>query len=307
MPPTTTPNGTTDLRKRLQDPDTQDALLRLLDRLDTIERTVDRLERLDAQLPMLLSTATDVVDAELTRAADRGVVLDERTREALALAEKLTEPHTVAALTRLMDRLDQIEELAALADQVPGVMATTVDTLDDALTRAADRGVVLDERARQGLHLLEQLTEPETAQALSAVMDRADHLEDLMQLVDRAPDAIATVVDMLDAEVAKAYARGHSPEETLRQTVGALGRLGELFRTDEFEALLDSGVLDPEALNVVGSLGAALVDTQKEATRGDTPKRGIFGLLGALRDPDVQHAIGFLTQFAKKFGQNLRG
>lgn len=307
MSTTTTPNGTTDLRKRLQDPDTQDALLRLLDRLDTIERTVDRLERLDAQLPMLLSTATDVVDAELTRAADRGVVLDERTREALALAEKLTEPQTAAALTRLMDRLDQMEDLAALADQVPGVVATSVDTLDDALTRAADRGVVLDERAREGLHLLEQLTEPETARALAAVMDRADQLEDLMQLVDRAPDAIATVVDMLDAEVAKAYARGHSPEETLRQTVGTLGRLGELFRTDEFEALLDSGVLDPEALNVVGSLGAALVDTQKEATRGKTPKRGVFGLLGALRDPDVQHAIGFLTQFAKKFGQNLRG
>jgi hypothetical protein len=304
--PTTTTNGTSALRKRLQDPDTQDALLRLLDRLDTIDRMVDTLERLEAQVPVALTTATDVVDDELTKAASRGVVLDERAREALALAEKLTEPETARALSHLMDRLDQIEELAALADRLPAVVATTADTLDDALTRAADRGVVLDERAREGLRLLEQLTEPQTAQALSAVLGRADQLDDLMQLVDRAPDAIAAVVDMLDAEVAKAYAQGHSPEETLRQTVGALGRLGELFRTDEFQALLDSGVLDPEALNVVGSLGAALVDTQKEAKRGQTPQRGLFGLVGALRDPDVQHALGFLTRFAKKFGQNLR-
>ena len=63
---------------------------------------------------------------------------------------------------------------------------------------------------------------------------------------------------------------------------------------------------DPEALRTVGSLGAALVETQKESDRGETPQRGFFGLLGALRDPDVQHAIGFLTTFAKRFGQNLR-
>lgn len=306
MPATTTPNGTPALRKRLQDPETQDALLRLLDRLDTIDRMVDTLERLETQLPLALSTAADVVDAELTEAADRGVVLDERAREALALAEKLTEPRTTAALSQLMDRLDQIEELAAVADQLPGVAAATVDTLDDALTRAANRGVVLDERAREGLRLLEALTEPATADALRSIVGRTEQLDDLLRLADHAPDAIATVVDVMDAEIGKAYARGYSPEETLRQTVGALGRLGELFRTDEFQALLDSGVLDPEALRVVGSLGAALVDTQKEAERGRTPQQGLFGLVGALRDPDVQHAIGFLTQFAKKFGRNLQ-
>jgi len=82
--------------------------------------------------------------------------------------------------------------------------------------------------------------------------------------------------------------------------------LSEVFRTDEFRALLDSGVLDPEALQVIGGLGTALVESQKEATRGETPKRGMFGLLGALRDPDVQHAVGFLTSFAKRFGRQLR-
>jgi uncharacterized protein YjgD (DUF1641 family) len=57
----------------------------------------------------------------------------------------------------------------------------------------------------------------------------------------------------------------------------------------------------------VGSLGSALVESQKEAQKGEIPKRGLFGLFGALRDPDVQHAVGFITTFAKKFGRNLRG
>jgi uncharacterized protein YjgD (DUF1641 family) len=302
---TTHTNGAVDLEKRLQDPETREALVHLLDRLDTIERAVDLLDRLEHQMPHALETGADMLDDELTRAAERGVVFDERAGEALRLAEKLTEPETVDVLTALLDRLDRLEQLAALADRVPDAAMITVDSIDDALTRAAERGVVLDERAKEGLVLLEKMTEPDTAQALGAVLDRAEHLERLSELAASAPDLIATVVDMLDAEYARAAETGYDPERLLRQTLGSLGRLGELFQSDEFEALLDSGVLDPEALQAVGSLGSALVESQKEAQRGETPRRGVFGLIGALRDPDVQRAIGFVLSFAKKFGRAL--
>lgn len=302
---TTHTNGAVDLEKRLQDPETREALVHLLDRLDTIERAVDLLDRLEHQMPHALETGADMLDDELTRAAERGVVFDERAGEALRLAEKLTEPETVDVLTALLDRLDRLEQLAALADQVPDAAMITVDSIDEALTRAAERGVVLDERAREGLVLLEKMTEPDTAQALGAVLDRAEHLERLSELAASAPDVIATVVDMLDAEYARAAETGYNPERLLRQTIGSLGRLGELFQSDEFEALLDSGVLDPEALEAVGSLGSALVESQKEAQRGETPQRGFFGVIGALRDPDVQRAIGFVMSFAKKFGRAL--
>lgn len=304
---TTRTNGAVDLDKRLQDPETREALVHLLDRLDTIERAVDALERIERQMPDAVEMTADVIDEELTRAAERGVVLDERAGGALQLAEKLTEPHTVEVLTALMDRLDRLEQLAELADQLPDAALVTVDSIDDALTRAADRGVVVDERAREGLMLLEKMTEPETAAALGAVIDRAEHLERLSALAEDAPDAIATAVDILDAEYAKAAQSGYDPEQILRQAFSSLSRLGELFQSDEFEALLDSGVLDPEALQAVGSLGSALVESQKEAQRGGIPKRGLFGLFGALRDPDVQHAVGFITTFAKKFGRDLRG
>jgi len=209
-------------------------------------------------------------------------------------------------LSTLIDRLDQLEAVARLAEDVPDATMVAVDTIDDALTRAAARGVVVDERAREGLMLLEKMTEPDTAAALGAVLDRAEHLERLSALAEEVPDVIATVVDILDTEYAEAARNGHDPEQLLRQTFSSLSRLSELFQSDEFEALLDSGVLDPEALQAVGSLGSALVESQKAAQRDEIPSRGVFGLLGALRDPDVQRAVGFITTFAKKFGQNLR-
>jgi len=303
---TTSPNGTADLQKRLQDPETAEALHHLLDRLDTIERAVDTLDQLEHTLPGAFAATADVVDDELTRAAERGVVFDERAGEAVKLAEKLTEPETVEVLTQLIDRLDQLEQLAELTDQIPDAALIAADSIDDALARAAERGVVFDERAREGLTLLEKLTEPQTAQALGNLLDQSEQLEQLAELAESAPDAIATVVDILDHEYMRAAEAGYDPEQTLRQAIGALGRLGELFRSDEFEALLESGVLDPQALRVVGGLGSALVESQKEAQRGETPSHGLFGLFGALRDPDVQHALGFLTSVAKKFGRNLR-
>jgi len=303
---TTSSNGTAELQKRLQEPETAEALHRLLDRLDAIERAIDTLDRLEHTLPGALAASADVVDDELTRAAERGVVFDERAGEALKLAEKLTEPDTADTLARLIDRLDELERLADLAEELPGATSMAVDTLDDALTRAAERGVVFDERAREGLTLLEKLTEPQTAAAIGKLLDQSEQLEQLAELAETAPDAIATVVDILDHEYMRAAEAGYDPEQTLRQAVGALGRLGELFRSDEFEALLESGVLDPQALRVVGGLGSALVESQKEAQRGETPSHGLFGLFGALRDPDVQHALGFLTSVAKKFGRNLQ-
>lgn len=235
---TTTTNGAPDLQARLQDPQTRAALTRLLDRLDTIDRAVDVLERLEAQLPGGLSTAMDIVDAELTAAADRGVVLDERVGEALSLAEKLTEPRTASALHELLDRLDR--------------------------------------------------------------------LAPLIEWLDAAPEALAMATDVFDDEVRRLHDAGVDPEQGLRDALGALGRLAALFRTDEFRALLDSGVLDPRTLKVIGRLGTALVETQDEAARGETPSRGLFGLLGALRDDDVRRTIGFLTRFAQTFGRQLR-
>ncbi|HKL88149.1 MAG TPA: hypothetical protein VJ884_04020, partial [Salinibacter sp.] len=166
-------NGAVNLEERLEEPETRQALVHLLDRLDTIERAVDALERIEERMPDAVEMTADMVDEELTRAAERGVVLDERAGGALQLAEKLTEPHTVEVLTALIDRLDRLEQLAELADQLPDAAMVTVDSIDDALTRAADRGVVVDERAREGLMLLEKMTEPETAAALGAVIDRA--------------------------------------------------------------------------------------------------------------------------------------
>jgi uncharacterized protein YjgD (DUF1641 family) len=70
----------------------------------------------------------------------------------------------------------------------------------------------------------------------------------------------------------------------------------------ELNALLNSGVLAPGTLAIVGELGHALTDTAA-APPVDV---GPVGLLKALGQPDVQRALGFLVTFAERFGRRLR-
>lgn len=214
-------NGTTSLEERLNNPETAEALHRLLDRLDTIEEAVERLEALTAQGPAMAAMMTDMADDVYHTAEEAGIDLDERLRLALQLAERLTAPRTVAVLTTLTDRMDQLEQLIAMADQAPGFVAMAADMFDD-VYRAAEEA-------------------------------------------------------------------GHDPEQMLRRSLTALS------------TLLQSGLLAPEAVDLAGQAGDALA-----ASREETPEVGLLGLLRALRDPDVQRALGFFTAFSKQFGRRLR-
>lgn len=78
--------------------------------------------------------------------------------------------------------------------------------------------------------------------------------------------------------------------------------LANLARSPELKSLLDAGALDPATLSVVVKATTALVETRKA---GPPAPIGLFGQLGALRDTDVQRAIGFTLQIAKRFGALL--
>lgn len=220
----TSSNGTVALEERLNNPDTARALNRLLDRLDTIEATVDQLDAMMTQGPALAAMMTDMADDVYQNAESTGVDLDERLHLALQLAERLTAPRTVEVLTKLTNRMDELEQFIALTDQAPGFVSMMTDILDDAY-RSAE-------------------------------------------------------------------AAGHDPERLARRSAAG------------FTSLVESGVLDPEAIEVVGTAGDALAACRAECG-SKPPEVGVFGLLRALRDPDTRRALGFLTTFGKHFGQKL--
>ena len=72
-------------------------------------------------------------------------------------------------------------------------------------------------------------------------------------------------------------------------------------RSEVITEFLDSKILQPEIVDIVGRLGEAAMHAD-EATRGKKAEvGGVFALLRELKDPRVQETLAFLVEFAKYF------
>ena len=270
------------LQARLRDEHTLEVINRLLDRIDSLEKTVTRLTELVEQGPGMVSMLTDMADDALAQAKARGIEMEERLRNALHLAERLTAPDLVA-------KLDQV---LTLINQAPGLASMVTDIVDENFRMAAQRGVNVDERLRAGLSLAEQLTDP-------AMVDK---LQGLMGMAQQSSGLIAMAMDIFDESYRKAIDQGVDLERLLSNATSVTKRLSSLLDSPEYQALMDSGILAPETLSTVSGLGQALV----ESRRVPPHKTSLFGLMRSLGDPDVQRALAFLTDFARAFGQKLK-
>lgn len=99
----------------------------------TAPRMVDQLERIlqfSDQLPGLMAMQADIVDEAYRKADAQGVNIDERLGIALQLAEKMTQPQVA----------EKLETLLKIGDQLPGMMAMTMDMVDEGMKKAIANG-----------------------------------------------------------------------------------------------------------------------------------------------------------------------
>ncbi|TXB62951.1 DUF1641 domain-containing protein [Phaeodactylibacter luteus] len=269
------------LQQRLNDERTLRSLDHLLQRIETLEQAVDRLATALEQGPGLASMAADAADEAVAKAQQRGVDLEERLGNALHLAEQLTSPAMVA----------RIDQLNGLAEQLPGLASMAADAADEGYQQAALKGIDLSERLGIALGLAEQLTRPETA----------GRLGQLLALSEQLPGLAAMGVDILDEGARQAAESGIDWSVLSGRGVEMLGQLSTLLASEEFKALMQSGVLDPCTLKVIAKAGEAMVDSNRE----DIKPAGMWGALRALGDKDRQKALGFLLSFSKHFGKRF--
>lgn len=198
-------------------------------------------ERMGVSVEDAFATGADVVDEQVSKAAEAGVDVEPRLSSLFGLLVQLTEPETMKALETLIQRLPQLAKLAQLADEVPNLLASLGDVFDDFQQRCQRQGIDLEGSMVNGLH---------AALWLGCNVDEED-----------------------------------------------LARLGELLKSD---------LLSHESISVIGNAANALSAAEKENAQATQPKQiGLFGLMGVLRNPEVQKAVAFAAKFGEEFGRNM--
>lgn len=279
----------------------RDPMMLILDRLERIEARLDRWEAAAAPVPAAVGAATDMFDEVARRAADGGAGLDERLRSATELLDHASRPETLDTLTRLLDRIEDAEASLTLLASAPKAAATVVDIVDRTLRDWQDMGYSVDARLTALRDLALEATRPEV---VNAARQLAEHLPTIAKVVpdaEQLPGYVAIGVDVFDRWAATLAEGGSSIEQVLRNTVLALSRLGRLLESREFAAVMDSGVLDPAAVQMVGRAGGALA----VATTDGADRVGLFALMRELKDPGVRNGIAFGLNVLRAFGSEL--
>lgn len=126
-----------------------------------------------------------------------------------------------------------------------------------------------------------------TVAALERIEERLARLEAAALRVEaleqHVPAAIATAADTFDDAMGRLYDSGVDVDERIRGLLAVLERL-----------------TSPEGLKALA--------TMLDGARAEPPRKlGLWGVVHAMSDDDVQRAVGFLVRVAKLFGRSLEG
>ncbi len=246
------------LQERLADPNTVDALHRLLDRLDVIVFTAEALEG-------FLRRAEVVADSVAQGVADlRKISGEEGGAEMVGNL-----PRMMRAGGELAERFERPE-----------------------MRRLLDSG------------LLESLAEPNTLTALKALLGKLELVSFLLDGLDGFLSRSDTWIESVAAGVADL--KQAAPEidgEKIRKVVATLPSL-----VDAGTVLSEAGMFDPKTVQVLADVGRTVAASHDEI-RQAPPQRaiGVFDLLRALRDPEIQSSVRLALYVAKRYGRGLGG
>ncbi|MEM0961189.1 MAG: DUF1641 domain-containing protein [Bacteroidota bacterium] len=160
--------------------------------------------------------------------------------------------------------------------------------------------------------------------ALSRIAGRLDDLEGLIdgvfRMIERGPQIAESLNDTV-IQIRRDTAKGGGPlgaygpaieqakafgtPERIEGLLRAGAVFQDAFESEGVQSLLNSTILDPDAVETVGDLAGALITATQEAPAQQPEIKGPLSLVKALRDPYVSRALSFGLGVARAFGRQL--
>ena len=154
--------------------------------------------------------------------------------------------------------------------------------------------------------LVRRLNDPAVAASLNSLLDNVELLAVLVEGLDGLARKGEVIGDTLGEVLGQLRVAGREsgldPVTTAHQLSTILPTLAAA--SPAINRILESPIVAPEPIDILSETAVALVDGLRAAEAGET-RLGVFGLLKATRDKDVQRGLGFLVEVARVFGRDL--
>jgi len=167
--------------------------------------------------------------------------------------------------------------------------------------RTIDRGADL---------LLEKLQEPEIVESLISLLDKSQALNDFLERSEDVLTSMTKGVGQLGRLGADALGKslGKVDLDDLKAASTQLQGMLPVVRdfVNELGSLQKAGFFEPEIVGILGRTGRAWATAARDPRAHSADTRGIFNLIGLLKDPEIARTLNFFISFARHFGGNLK-
>lgn len=203
-----------------------------------------------------------------------------------------------AKLDNLENRISKIEN--QVQTEVFNTFSIAVDSFDDYCGSTDNRRREMSSKAQSVADMVQTLTSNNTLETIEMMLEKAPQLAQAVEQLEALPQIVSVATDSFDELFRYAQKNGLNIAEFGNNFSAFAVKLLTLFEEGNLNKLLDSGILDGQAIDTVGAMGKSL-----STSTGEVKKVGALGMLTAIFNSDVQRAAGFLIGFAQTFGKNL--
>lgn len=211
------------------------------ERLDRIEKTLDKIAQGLGQAPALLSIATDSIDEIIQDSETSEVKVDDRIKSGLSLLVRLSDPKINESINGLLD----------LLEQGPGLASMVVDSVDETIDQCNQGMVRLDDRLKSVNHLLTVISDPEMI----------TKIDGLIEFSNQMPGLAAMTIDSID-EFFNTYG------SEFADTMAFLQKENLLFLKNAGDALIEAQSEPPSKVGGIFGLLRTLKDPDRQRALG---------------------------------------
>lgn len=159
--------------------------------------------------------------------------------------------------------------------------------------------------------LLEKLQEPQVVHSLLSLLEKSQMLNDFLERGETMLNSISKGVGELGRAGVTTFSKTFesvdldelkTAGQNLQEMIPAISAF-----VRELGSLKEAGFFEPEVAKIIAQTGRAMSAAARDPEAHSDESRGVFGLTGLLKDPDIARTLNFIISFARHFGGNLDG
>lgn len=211
----------------------------------------------------------------------------------------------IESLTRLENKIDSIESRLTRLDHIQSeaTLAATsiVNSIDTKIAQSNELRWQAAEAADEIKRSFEQISLVELVSSINKIITALPEIERGLSKIENINHFIATTTNSFDDSIAQLNSQGFDVHEFQSNLAEVVKKLSKVIEDGSFKKFLDSGIIDPSSIEIIGQVGKSLAESHSKTV----VKPQFVSFIKGFKDQNIRYTIRFFIEFCRSLGKNI--